>query len=299
MKNHIKRFLLYIRSERGYGDNTVKAYRADLHEFCAYVAQETKHPQVSLITRLMIRNYIGWLKLRNNSLSTIARKMSALKSFFKFLDQGNLILKSNPVESMPGIKKPKHIPVVLSEDEVFHLLESIGSPVGRLAVRNRAIVELLYSSGLRVAELVGTRLDDIDFIGGMITIFGKGSRERLVPVGNQALRVIRAYLPVRSQMLAERHERSNLLFLNARGKRLSSRGVRKILDVCLKQAAVKKHISPHTLRHCFATHLLNRGCDLRSVQEMLGHQSLSTTQIYTHVSMARLKSVYDKTHPRA
>ncbi|MFH1379020.1 MAG: site-specific tyrosine recombinase/integron integrase [bacterium] len=299
MKNHIVRFLLFIRSERGYGLHTVKAYRTDLKEFDAYLGGTKQHISAGAVTRIMIRDYIGRLKAKKNSLSTISRKIYALKSFFKFLDREELLPNGNPVESMPGIKKPKHIPVILNEQDVSKLLESISSTTGHLSIRNRALIELLYSSGLRVAEIVGVCVEDIDFIGGMITVFGKGSRERLIPVGDQTLRVIRAYLPIRLKIIKKQPHQTKLLFINARGTALSTRGVRKILDSCLTRAAVAKHISPHTLRHCFATHLLNRGCDLRSVQEMLGHQSLSTTQIYTHVSMDRLKSVYDKAHPRA
>lgn len=216
-----------------------------------------------------------------------------------FLDRKGYLAHGNPVEVIPGIKQFKKIPVVLNEDEVSALLSSASQKSGKLAVRNHALFELMYSSGLRVEETVGLNIGDIDFIGGMISVFGKGAKQRIIPTGDHALTVVKSYLPFRARIIQPSHSDEKALFVNSRGSRLSSRGVRVILDTCIQKAALSKDISPHTLRHSFATHLLNRGCDLRSVQEMLGHCSLSTTQMYTHVSMERLKSVYDKTHPRA
>lgn len=298
MRNIIKKYLLFLRAERGYSPNTLRAYNVDLCEFNNFLSLNTKKKFTDL-SRGTIREYIGRLKNRNNNLATIARKLSSIKSFFKFLDREGLLPNGNPVELIPGIKRLKKIPVVLNEQEVSTLLRSASMGIGKYPSRDKALIELLYSSGLRVEEVVGLHLRDIDFMSGMISVFGKGSQQRIIPVGDQALKAIKDYFPLRTEVLKKFCRDEKVLFINARGGRLTSRGVRVILNQCIKQASLTKHISPHTLRHSFATHLLNRGCDLRSIQEMLGHKSLSTTQIYTHVSMDRLKSVYEKTHPRA
>ena len=220
----------------------------------------------------------------------MARHLSTLRSFFKFLVREGF-LKNNPLLSVASPKIEKHLPSFLTEEETVRLIEA-SCPKNESGLRDRAILETFYSSGLRISELVGLNLDDVDFIGGIIKVRGKGKKERIVPVGDKALQSLREYLN-------KRKKQTQSLFLNKRGTRITDRGVRGIVAKYIRISGMKQRISPHTLRHSFATHLLNRGADLRTVQELLGHASLSTTQIYTHLTTERLKSVYDKAHPRA
>ncbi len=299
MEKEVRQFLHYLHAERGYSPHTIKAYAVDLKEFNRFLTRAQKKKRYSSVDRQMVREYIGRLKDRGQKNVTISRKISTLKSFFKFLDGRKLLPEGNPVEYIVGIKREKHIPLIVSEQEMHTLLEGIAGTGSTGSIRDRAIMELLYSSGARVEELVNINIDHLDFFGGMLSLFGKGARQRYVPVGDHALTAVRNYVRIRAPRAGHAGPGEKVLFLNAHGRRLTTRGIRVILDRCLKKAAFKKHISPHTFRHCFATHLLNRGCDLRSVQEMLGHRSISTTQMYTHVSMKRIKSVYNVAHPRA
>jgi site-specific recombinase XerD len=237
-----------------------------------------------------VRKYLAVLKEKNLKSRSIARKLSALRSFFRFLTREGFI-KANPVASIVSPKLDKHLPQFLTEDEAGRLIES-SIPKNNSGLRDRAILETFYSTGIRISELVGLNLDDVDFISGIVKVRGKGKKERLVPIGDHAINAIRAYLD-------KRKKQSQALFLNPSLSRISDRGVRYIFKKYIRAAGIRQGVSPHTLRHSFATHLLNRGADLRTVQELLGHANLGTTQIYTHLTTERLKNVYDKAHPRA
>lgn len=290
MERYIEKFLIYLDVERNASERTIVNYRIDLHGFKGFVGDI----EIEKIDYPYIRGYIAHLKKSNRSKRTIARKLSSIRSFFKFLCKDGY-LKNNPTLTLARFKLDKTLPSLLSIEEVNRLVEL---PDGGFAgLRDRAILETLYSTGIRVSELTGLSLDDIDFIGGSIRVKGKGKKERLIPIGECALSRIEKYLKERQRNF--KYEKEGALFLNRFGKRLTSRGVERILKKYINIAGFKKNISPHTLRHCFATHLLDRGADLRSVQELLGHSSLSTTQIYTHLTAERLKKTYDKAHPRA
>jgi site-specific recombinase XerD len=233
------------------------------------------------------------LKEKNLGNRSVGRHLSSLRSFFKFLTREGLI-KANPILILSSPKLDKHLPQFMTEDETAKLIESAFPKDNKdeRGRRDRAILETFYSCGIRISELVGLNQQDIDFIGGIIKVFGKGKKERIVPIGEAALSSIRKYLDLRSRQ-------SEAVFLNKNGRRITTRGVRDIVDKYIRLAGIRQGVSPHTLRHSFATHLLNRGADLRTVQELLGHANLSTTQIYTHLTTERLKSVYDKAHPHA
>jgi integrase/recombinase XerC len=244
-----------------------------------------------------VRSYLSLLNEKQYSKATIARKLATLRSFYKFLVKRNHI-SSNPVVSIRTPKQEKKLPRFLEYEEVKKLLNT--PPVNTwLGARDRAILETLYSTGIRVSELVALNMDDIDFLGEVVHIRGKGKKERIAPIGSSALQVIQHYMEYRNKRAQSNGNfDSKVLFVNKHGKRLSTRSVRRKMDKYLKMSGLDPDISPHTLRHSFATHMLNNGADLRSVQELLGHQSLSTTQIYTHLTTTRLKEVYDNAHPR-
>jgi integrase/recombinase XerC len=276
-----------------------------LEEFAAYLAAWAKEDEAgkptgagigpSEITPLMIRGFLGFLH-RKNQKSSIARKLSTLRSFFKYL-QKNGAVEASPMVGLLTPKREQNLPVVLSVDDMFRLLDSIETDA-LLATRNRAMFETLYSCGIRVSELTGLDVFDLDSSAAVVRVLGKGGRERIVPVGRKALSAIRAY---RDRLKAETgigDDRNGPLFLNARHRRLSARSVARILKKLGAACGIASPLSPHALRHTFATHLLDAGADLRSVQELLGHRHLSTTQRYTHVSMDRLMETYDKAHPR-
>jgi len=286
MQRYIEKFIRYLEIEKNYSPYTVLNYRLDLEGFKGFLG-ETLLENVDYLT---LRKYLAMVKEKNLSVRTIARHLSTLRSFFKFLTrEGHL--KTNPTLSLSSPKQEKHLPVFLTEDEATKLIEAVVAKDER-GLRDRAVLETFYSTGIRISELAGLKVDDIDFIGSVVKVLGKGRKERIVPIGEQAIRAIRTYLE-------KRKKQSEALFLNKSGKRMTVRGIRNLVQKYVLIASMKHGISPHTLRHSFATHLLNRGADLRSVQELLGHVNLSTTQIYTHLTTERLKSVYDKAHPRA
>ncbi|MFH1848017.1 MAG: tyrosine recombinase XerC [Candidatus Omnitrophota bacterium] len=288
---YIDKFLTYLKVEKNMSPHTVLNYSIDLKDLAIFLGDDA---QIEKVDYLAIRKFLARLKEKKYSRRTIARKLSALRSFFRFLyREGHL--KSNPINIISTPKIEKKLPVFLSEDEIDKLLGApdISQPGG---LRDRAILETLYSAGLRISELVGMNIENIDFIGGVIKVMGKGKKERLLPVGDRALRCIRDYLQKRN--LKEGSHRKPV-FLNKSDRRLTDRSIRRMMDKYIHITSLREDISPHTLRHSFATHLLNRGADLRSVQELLGHMNLSTTQIYTHLTTDRLKAVYDKAHPRA
>jgi len=292
----IKKFIISLR-QRGASLNTIRAYELDLKEFNNFLNKEfQKIPDFEKSARVIVRSYLTFLaeKTKPKSPATIARKIYSLRSFFKFLVKESAI-SQNIFSYLTTPKIRKKLPVFLTEKEMENLLD-LQKDTFSLGLRDQAILELLYSCGLRVSELVSLNIDDIDFFSGTVRTIGKGNIERIVPVGDTALKAIYKYLNFRKKF-AQQNEKA--LFLNYAGKRITDRSIRKIIDRWVKQTAIKKHVSPHVIRHSFATHMLNAGCDLRSVQEMLGHKNLSTTQVYTHITTEHLKKVYEKAHPRA
>ncbi len=290
MHRYSDKFLRYLELERNASKHTVINYAGDLRGFAEFLSRQSR----STVDHLAIRKYLAHLKARNYAKSTIGRKLTTLRSFFKFLHREGYI-EANPVAGTRSPKQDHQLPLFLDETEVAALLQAPDDQT-IAGLRDRAMLETLYSSGLRVSELVGLNVGHVDFIGGVVKVRGKGRRERLSPIGDYAIKAIRRYLDARGASLdADRTP----IFANLRGTRITDRSVRRIVDKYIQHTSIRHHISPHTLRHSFATHLLNRGADLRAVQELLGHLNLSTTQIYTHVSTERLKQAYDKAHPRA
>ena len=293
MDKFAEKFLVYLRAEKNYSPHTLTGYTHDLREFYSFVGKE----ELSTLDKGRLRSFLAELSSRGYSKRTVSRRMATLRTFFRFLVREGTVRK-NPLSALKNPKQEKKLPMVLEENEVNQLLDAPEDDVtGR---RDRALLETLYSTGMRVSELVGLNLDKIDFIGGVCRVMGKGSKERLCPIGDRALRSIRRYLDLRNGQDAKR---SKALFLNhspnKTGSALTARSVCRVVHRYIERTSRRQSISPHTLRHSFATHLLNRGADLKSVQELLGHENLSTTQIYTHVSTQRLKEAYDKAHPRA
>jgi len=289
MQRHIDKFINYLKIEKNASNHTIINYTIDLKAFSSFLGEA----DIDSIDHLALRRFLAELRGKNYSKRTIARKLASLRSFFKFLYREGHI-KSNPVTAISSPKLDKKLPKFLDLGKVTKLILSPDVKT-ESGLRDRAILETLYSCGIRVSELVGLDMDDVDFISGVIKVLGKGRKERMVPIGDMALLSIRKYAEGRDARVKER----KAVFLNSRGGRLTDRSVRRVVDKYIHACSIEEKISPHSLRHSFATHLLDRGADLRSVQELLGHMNLSTTQIYTHVTMERLKNVYDKTHPRA
>jgi tyrosine recombinase XerC len=286
MQRYIEKFIRYLEIEKNYSPHTALNYRLDLEGFARFLAEVP----LEKVDYLALRKYLAALKEHNDSSRTIARHLSSLRSFFKFLVREGY-LKQNPILSLASPKLEKHLPQFLTEEEINRLLDTAASE-NELGLRDKAILETFYSTGMRISELVGLALSDVDFISGVVKVLGKGKKERIVPIGEHAIMAMRKYLE-------KRKKQSDTLFLNKNGRRITDRGVRGIVAKYLRLASIKEGISPHTLRHSFATHLLDRGADLRSVQELLGHVNLATTQIYTHLTTEKLKRVYDQAHPRA
>lgn len=288
-------FIDYLRVERGASPNTIASYEADLRDFLAFLEPlELRFPDE--IGRDVIRGYVESLSHRGMSSSSISRHISSLRSFFRFL-MAERFIDESPVD---GIEPPKgwtRLPTVLSIDEVERLLSVYERAETPIQLRNRAILELLYATGLRVSELTSLRTDDISAELGYLRCRGKGDKERLVPIGAPALKAVEEYLKKgRPHLAGSRFQ--PWLFLNRDGDKLSRQAVWKVIKRAIKLAGIEKNVSPHTLRHSFATHMLERGADLRYLQEMLGHSNISTTQIYTHISRERLKDLHKTFHPR-
>ena len=322
----IQKFLDYLKFERRFSEHTAKCYGADLTQFSDFLcgvaeghsddgdevtfghqdgtatAVATK-VNVNIDQLLLktgtdsVRAYLAYLNEKQYSRATIARKLATLRSFYKFLVKRNH-MSTNPVTAVRTPKQDKKLPRFLEYEEVKRLLET--PPMNTwLGARDRAIMETLYSTGIRVSELVALNMEDIDFLGEVVHVRGKGKKERIAPIGASALQTIQHYMEFRNKRAQNNNNFDNkVLFVNKHGRRLSTRSVRRKMDKYLKMAGLDPAISPHTLRHSFATHMLNNGADLRSVQELLGHQSLSTTQVYTHLTTTRLKEVYENAHPR-
>ena len=293
----IEQFCSWLENEKGYSPHTISGYRRDLQEFSSHIGDSVS---TDALSSTHISRFIIGLHGRNGP-STVARKLSSLRSFFKFLQRRSIIIAS-PMDNISGPKVGKSIPNFLTVDQVFALLDAPAES-DRFKHRDQAILELLYSTGIRVAELVAADLDDLDLKGEMLRVRGKGNKERLVPVGRPAVDVITAYQRgERTALLAERLARGKTvddqaLFLNNRGGRLTTRSVERFVDKYGQRAGIQTPVTPHALRHSFATHLLEMGADLRSVQELLGHASLSTTQKYTHLTLDHLSRIYDTSHP--
>jgi len=288
MQEHIDRFIRYLEVERGVSAHTVRAYRKDLAEFAAYAS--SKPEDTDLID---IRGFIAAQINKGLSKITVSRRLSSIRSFFKYLHREGYIAV-NPAKLVSNPKLPKMLPRFLSVDDVFSLIER-PEGIGFLIMRDRAILELLYSSGLRVSELSGLNVDDLNIREALVKVRGKGRKERIVPVGSKAVNAVKSYLVERIL----RKSRDKALFLNRLGTRLTDRGVRRIVVKYARASSMTGHVGPHVLRHSFASHLLQGGADLRVIQELLGHASLSTTQKYTHLDITHLMDIYDKAHPLA
>lgn len=327
-------FQNYLTYEKRFSEHTAKCYGADLGQFCAFLGSEDSadgtpaqadqanhvdsqgHSQAGAATMVAqqsatnidqkvlavdvtdIRRYMSSLNEKGYSRTTVARKLATLRSFYKFLVKRGVV-QGNPVMGVRTPRQEKKLPRFLEYEEVKRLLDT--PPMNNwLGARDRAIMETLYSTGMRVSELVALNMDDVDFLGEAVHIRGKGKKERIAPISSSALQVIQHYMEYRN-----RRARNNVnfdpkvLFVNKHGRRLSTRSVRRKMDKYLKMAGLDPAISPHTLRHSFATHILNNGADLRSVQELLGHRSLSTTQVYTHLTTSKLRQIYENAHPRS
>jgi integrase/recombinase XerC len=290
-------FTNYLRYERNMSPETIRAYEKDLHQFLRYFAKDGAEPVNPVeLTSLQIREYLAHLKEKNYEKTTVVRKLATIRSFYKCLLRKGYVA-TNPLADIATPKVEKKIPHFLGTDEVEKLLNA---PQGNgfQPVRDRAILETLYSTGLRVSELTSLNVSDIDVTAEVIKARGKGRRERLVPVGSFALQAIKRYIELRAQVPQINEKDPDALFLNRFGDRLSSRSIRKIIDKYIKVTGLSEKTSPHTLRHSFATHLLNRGANIRMVQELLGHKHLSTTQIYTHITTDAMKEAYEEAHPR-
>jgi integrase/recombinase XerC len=332
MLQAIEKYLEYLRSVKNSSPHTVLNYGKDLQQFAAYLTPpEEKIPALAEITHQIIREYVGHLHSQDLQKSSIARKLASLRSFFKYCVREGMI-KENPARLVPTPKLPKRVPSVLSAEEMNGFLNQLAAPEkaagkllprvagetrpakraasddeGLLLKRDRALLELLYAAGLRVSELTGLNLADMDRREKILRVRGKGNKERIVPYGGKAQEALEAYWPVREQLLLQagpgRQRRgaahSEAIFLNYVGRRLTQRSVGRIVKKYVRQANMNWDLHPHSLRHAFATHLLADGADLRAIQELLGHQSLSTTQKYTHASIRQLMDIYDKAHPHA
>ena len=322
MKKAIDQFVVYLKNEKNASPHTLRSYRSDLEQFRQYLAIEDEkgrktEPRLKDVSKLEIREYLGYLYNSKRAKTSVARKLAVLRSFFKFC-QGRGLIKENPARLLRSPKLPRRLPSAPSVEQINGMLDAIAEWPGRrqktgkgeknaeqrnqraerLIKRDRALLELLYSSGLRAAEAVGLNLSDFDRKEQVVRVSGKGRKQRLVPFGNRASEALDAYLDVREEILAGKSS-TVAVFVNARGQRLTTRSLQTIVKNYARLFDPNLDLHPHALRHAFATHLLGEGADLRAIQEMLGHRSLSTTQKYTSLTMQKLMEVYDKAHPRA
>ena len=288
-------YLHYLKVERGLSENTIASYGIDLKLFLEYL-RENEIPSFKQVNKEVIVNYMQAEKNNNKANSSILRSVSSLRKFFQYLAQEKIIEK-DPKLLIDTPKKKQHLPQVLTKEEVEKLLHSPNT--GQvLGLRDRAMLELMYATGLRISEIINLKLEDLHLTMGTLQTLGKGHKERIVPVGDEAIKWINRYLEeARPKLLKQK--RSNYLFLNFHGNNLTRQGVWKNLKAEVRKAGIQKNITPHTLRHSFATHILENGADLRIVQELLGHADISTTQIYTHLSNKQLADIYNRAHPRA
>ena len=299
MKDHLREFLDYLRFNRNASDHTVDAYDSDLSQLLAFTAAQLKKPRTAIepsdVDLGLIRSFMGELYRQGQSRASVARKLSALRTFIRYLRREGWI-ETDPAALAVAPRRDVKVPAHLSVDEMSRLLEipDTSDPLGR---RDRAILEFFYASGLRLSELVGLDLEDVNLNGRIVRVLGKGAKERLIPFNDSTKDAIRAWLKDRAAICGSK--RVDALFVNFRGTRLTGRSVQRLVAKYVTACSTRFGISPHALRHSFATHLLQRGADLRAIQELLGHVQLSTTQRYTHVNGAQLLEVYRKAHPRA
>jgi integrase/recombinase XerC len=300
VKNEIGDFLDYLTYERNVSVNTIIAYRDDLESLISFLCNDyltlgRDQLDFTLIDHLAIRSYLAHLSRRKLARASAARHLSAIRSFFKYLMREG-VMQANPARSVATPKREKHLPTVLQPADVALLIEQPDTS-NALGLRDRAFLEVLYASGLRISELVGINIEDVELRARLVKVRGKGSKERIVPFGSKAEAAIREWLAVRGELATDIEEPA--LFVNYRGQRITTRSVRRLFDRYVRRASLRSGVSPHTMRHSFATHLLNAGADLRGIQELLGHVSLSTTQKYTHLNDWQLIAVYKKAHPKA
>jgi integrase/recombinase XerC len=297
MKDYISQFITYLKVERNYSQHTSDGYRRDLSDFATFLADDDGLlPAVEEIDHLTIRSYLANLQERQLARSTVIRRLSSIRSFFKYLCRRGYLV-ADPTYTLSSPKAKRKLPEFLEISEVDALISApdLSNIVG---LRDRAILELLYTTGMRVSELLALDTPDIDRTNAIVKVRGKGKKERIIPIGGLAITALNDYLEKRNELAKDNPTQA--VFLSERGNRIpDAKSIRRRIDKYAQIAGIKKKISPHTLRHTFATHLLNAGADLRSVQELLGHTNLATTQIYTHVTADRLKKVYEKAHPRA
>jgi len=299
MNTYLYDFLKYLRIQKNYSSHTIEAYERDLLQFLGYLNDQTpeKGPAVEAFSRSDIREYLYILANSGLSRRSIARKLATIKSFGKYLVLEGVIEK-NPAAEVKTPKIERKEPVFLSLDEIELSMRTTGEKM--ISYRNLAILELFYSTGIRLSELHSLDTDSIDFHNGVVRVLGKGNKERIIPVGRMAIKAVKDFLPMRKERLIESgHTNEKALFISIRGGRFGRRSIQMAVSGHLRMISEKEHLSPHVLRHTFATHMLDNGADLRAVQELLGHSSLSTTQFYTHVTMERLKKAYKQAHPRA
>jgi integrase/recombinase XerC len=310
LSSWIEKYLEYLRFQRNASPHTLRNYESDLRQFYAFLTtapsgEQRPAPELDQIDHLTIREFLGFLYQKSNKKSSAARKLATIRSFMKFLSARKAI-QGNPAKIVASPRQEIRLPDFMTLDTVTQLIETpdLETDAGK---RDRAILELLYAAGLRVSELVGLNLGDLSLGEGLIRVVGKGRKERIVPFGSRAAEALSAYLPVRARQMGsakpvrgkEKKPVAEAVFLNHRGGRLTSRSIGYIVDHYMERLAQRLKVHPHTLRHTFATHMLSAGADLRTIQELLGHESLSTTQKYTHVSVEQLVQVYQSCHPRA
>lgn len=299
MQSAIDRFLRFLRVEKNCSDLTIKSYREDLCLLVEYFEDSRgATPALESITPQDLRRFVSALHDAGYARSSISRRLACLRSFFRFAQREGLV-SSNPAKPLRNPRRERKLPHFLTNSEMGRLLAA-PDPGDPLGARDRAILETMYSAGLRVSELVGINFEDLDLADGLVRIRGKGRKERLAPLGSHAVRALRRWFKARRELpKSDRPGETDPVFVNKFGARITTRSIRRMLEKYLKQTGLDLRTTPHTLRHSFATHLLDRGADIRSVQELLGHKSLVTTQIYTHVSTASLRKVYERAHPRA
>ena len=301
MEAHIHTFLQYLRTQRNYSPHTIAAYEDDLRQFSAFLQKHYEDQTHSMndLDQVTIRLFLGDRIEEGFATRSIARKLACLKSFFKYLHRMNIVGR-NPAANVSSPKLEKRLPQYLDEESITELMKQPDTTT-TIGKRDAAILELFYSTGIRLSELIHLRLADVDFHAATVRVTGKGSKDRIVPFGGPAKDALKRYIACRGELLHPGTEKevAGLTFLTQRGKKLSPKGVNILVNRYIGKVSEIEKKSPHVLRHSFATHLLNRGADLRAVKELLGHESLSTTQVYTHVSIGRLKKIYAQAHPKA
>ncbi len=296
LNDYIDEFLQYITEEKIYSHLTEKSYGEDLLQFNNFLSGKNVK-RMEEVNHIMIRNFLSELMQGDYAKKSIVRKLAAIKSFFKFLNHRKII-ETNPAELVSSPKLNKSLPTFLYLDEINTLIDFLNEK-SFISMRNRAMIEVLFSTGIRVSELINLNVSQIDDKTGLVKVKGKGNKERIVVLGSKSILALHDYRNYRRDLLQNINKKTEVLFLNQKGERITDRGVRYILENLVKKVALSKKVSPHVIRHSFATYMINNGCDLRVVQEMLGHVNLSTTQIYTHIGKNKLKDVYEKYHPHA